>query len=465
MTDFLTVEDINGIVFNNQDCYWYTIDIADITDGTEDLNEVKIDFCKVTRTKTEQGYEFFVKVDNSNWIGYDYSVSTTRFVSVPIARNGGLVFITPETIPTLKLYLYLGSQEWLGFTQKEILNPILDLYLNELAEEQTIVGKDWQIGGTTTVSLVLNQGYNNIMKSITHWGYVLVNLLKTDFQFNCTDNIYLGKVNTVKLGANADYKPQGDLIGEYIPHITIEYNGKTLPVTWDNTLNDYTFQLDLINTSYESKIKFNVNVEANKVLNHTLTEVTLIPSIETITTFNQLKAICTNGGVAKIGASIQFTNDITVENDVTIITENASTLYLNHHKIIVNPQITFIGKNNNFIEGSPAIYQKKDSIVELTKCAFTHCEGIGSCIKCDIDLESLHNPSDFTTVLNECVFADNNLCILHSGDLTVNKCRTDTYLVYDNNHTNINISKGNNHKLNDLFNKKPSTIWLLHGLR
>ena len=28
-----------------------------------------------------------------------------------------------------------------------------------------------------------------------------------------------------------------------------------------------------------------------------------------------------------------------------------------------------------------------------------------------------------------------------------------------------NISEGNNHKLNDLFNKKPSTIRLLHELR
>ena len=87
---FLTLDDINSTLFNNQGCYWHTIDLGDITEGTEDLNEVKIDFCKVTRTKTESGYEFFVKVDNSNWIGHDYSLSSSQFVSAPIKRNGGL---------------------------------------------------------------------------------------------------------------------------------------------------------------------------------------------------------------------------------------------------------------------------------------------------------------------------------------------------------------------------------------
>ena len=425
---FLTVEDINGVVFNNQGCYWYTIDIADITTGTEDLDEVKLDFCKVTRTKTEQGYEFFVKVDNSNWIGYSYSVASNWFVSIPIARNGGLEFISLESNPNLKLYFYLGTQEWLDFTQFEILNPILDLNLKELGEEQTIRARHWQYDTISTNVQLLNQGYNKIVKGISNWGYVLVNLLKTDFQFTCTDTVYLGKVNTVRLGADTDYKPNGDLIGEYTPTITVEYNGETLPVTWDNTLNDYTFQLDLTNEADLNKVKFNVNIESNKVLNHTITEVTLTPTVETITTLQQLTSLFSNGGIGRLGANITVNNPLTIKEDTLLIGDNKILSFGYTHQLIISEDKTFKADSVEFKRGKHTIHQKTGSIVEITNSVFTECEGVGSCIECDIDFESLDNPNDFTTILSNCTFNNNYMPILHGGELTVTDSSIDSVL-------------------------------------
>lgn len=439
---FLTLEDINTTSFNNQGCYWYTIDLGDITEGTEDLNEVKIDFCKVTRTKTESGYEFFVKVDTSNWIGYAYSLFITDFVSAPIERNGGLKFTTPNNVPSLRLYFYLGPQEHLGWVQFYIVNPVLSLNLKELSEEHTIRAINWYQGREVIpVTRLLDEGYNDIRYNNTRYGYLLVNLLKTDFQFECTDNLYLGKVNTVQLGTDTDYKPNGDLIGNYTPVITVEYKDKTLPVTWDNTLNDYTFQLDLTNEADLNKVKFNVKVESNKVLNHTITEVTLPVEIETITTLNELKTLFRNGGIGKLGAN--FTNlqeDLTVTANVSLTSNEYHFFRLNEHKIIIEENITFKANSIGFNEGKNAIYQKTGSIVELTDCDFGNNFGVGSCIKCDIDLESLDNPNDFTTILTDCNFTDNNLCILHGGDLIIENCTVNTYLHYSNADTNVNTN-------------------------
>ena len=418
---FLTLEDINTTIFNNQDCYWYTIDLGDITEGTEDLNEVKIDFCKVTRTKTEQGYDFFVKVDTSNWIGYIYSIFTSDFVSIPIVQNGGLKFITPESIPTLKLYFYLGNQEWLGFTQREILNPVLDLNLKELGEEQTIRGRLWQTDNITTVSLVLNQGYNKIMKNNSPWGYVLVKLVKTDFQFNCNQVLTNGKVNTVPLGVDTDYKPNGDLIGDYTPEISVFYGDETLPVVWNPTINDYTFDIDLTNREKETDVILTVFVDNNEVLNQTSRDVRLHTRFENIDSITKLNTLFQNGGIGRLDANLVLTNDLTVSNDVYLL-GNHYNINMAENKFIISENKTFKCEQTGFSNGENTIQQKLDSKVELTECSFTNCTGLGSVIDCQIDIKNLTNPTDFTTNLEKCVFDSCDMMILHGGELSVTNC-------------------------------------------
>ena len=62
---------------------------------------------------------------------------------------------------------------------------------------------------STFLMLVLMK-YNTVMTVVS---FLLVKLLKSDFQFQCTDNLIIGKVNTVRLGTLADYLPNGDMVG------------------------------------------------------------------------------------------------------------------------------------------------------------------------------------------------------------------------------------------------------------
>lgn len=62
------------------------------------------------------------------------------------------------------------------------------------------------------------------------------------------------------------------------------------------------------------------------------------------------------------------------------------------------------------------------STVELTDCTFTNCTGLGSVIDCQLDIESLKVENDFTTNITGCTFTNNDMCILHGGELNIENC-------------------------------------------
>ena len=264
----------------------------------------------------------------------------------------------------------------------------------------------------------LVEGYNEIKaNNNNHIGYLLVNLLKSDFQFNCTQTLKLGQVNHVALGTHTDYKPSGAMIGAYTPTIKIIYNNQTITAEYDT--DDYYFNLDLTDISEPSKVKFKVIIETNDVINHTETDVTLNCDYETITTLTGLTTLFSNGGIGKLGANLTLTSNQTLNKPVMLIGNN-KTLNLNGKQLIIKD--TFKAEDLTFTGGVNTLYQKTGSKVELTDCAFTNNTGIGSCIRCDIDLQSLDNPNDYHTVLTDCLFSNNDLCILHGGELTVTGC-------------------------------------------
>ena len=249
----------------------------------------------------------------------------------------------------------------------------------------------------------------------------MVNLVKSDFKFNCTQNLTVGKVNKVALGVDNDYKPGGDMIGDYTPNIAIIYNETMIPCEWDSTLNDYCFDLDLTDKTTEGKVHFNVVVDTNDVLNQSITEVILNSEYETINSLSKFTSFIRNGGIGRLGANITLTNDITVNKDCYIIGNNYRIL-LNAHKFIISTNKIFKATGTLFTRGTPVIHQKIGSKVELTDCVFNINRGVGSVIECDIELHSLENPNDFTTIINDCTFNGNDMCILHGGDLTVQNC-------------------------------------------
>lgn len=419
----ITVEDVNGITYpNHVKLEYIEIDTSKI--GTNDFTNVKYDFVTVSRSTNSNHIEYIFKVENKNWRGAYIMLNPNReFASggnyIPLTNS--IIYTTTQTSIILVLLIQrVGSFNFREYNIMLLSSNVVDIYLNELGTTKIVyfyyfLNKQ-KVTGALPIDTIGLKEWRNIS-----WNIVLK---KTDFQFNCTQSLVVGKVNKVFLGTDSDYKPNGALVGSYAPVITVDYGGETLPVQYDSTNNDYYFNLDLTDKTSTGKVRFTVNVATNDVLNASSADVVLDSDYELINSVSKFNSFVKTGGVGRLGANIGLTADIAINKDVYII-GNDKSIDLTGHSIIVNSDKSFKAENTVFTGGTPCITQYTDSKVELTDCTVTGCTGIGSVIKCDIDLTSLDNPNDFTTVLNGCTFSDNTNMILHSGDLNVNNCTVD----------------------------------------
>ena len=169
-------------------------------------------------------------------------------------------------------------------------------------------------------------------------------------------------------------------------------------------------------------------MDTNDVIKPSETDVTLQADYDTISTFNDLKTACQTNGVKliKLGADITCTSDIPIKHSIKIL-GNDKILDLNEHSIILDEDVMFNAEKLTFHNGDTAIVQAKNTTLELTGCVFTNCvstnhNNLGSCIYCDIDIESLEVENDFITLLTECGFSNNHSAIFHGGGLTIKNC-------------------------------------------
>ena len=427
---FLTLEDINTTLYSNQGFYWHEIDTSVIDpDGTAEYENRKVDFCTITKKPDSRYgmYKYTVTVNATNFTGgFNFLSKNGEAINGDVSRDENVFMgVYAKSKAPLKILLYMGVGEissGYGLMPYYIVNPTLDLNLKELNQSKTITIKSWGPEYANSVSQILAKGYNEIYYYSISCGFLLVNLIKTDFQFNCNQELINGKINTVQLGTDTDYLPNGDLIGEYTPHITLLYGDETLPVTWNSQLNDYTFDIDLTNHEKETDIPLTVYIDSNEVINQTETNIRLHTRFETIDTLSKVNALFTNGGVGRLGANITLNTDLTVTNDVYLI-GNDHTINLDGHKIIIPTDHTFKADNTHFRYGENTIQQNTGSKVELTDCTFGYCTGLGSVIDCQVNLDSLSDELDFTTNLTRCIIAESDMAILHGGELNITDCR------------------------------------------
>ncbi len=432
MINFLTLEDVNTCKYANQGFYLHILDLSLLPNG--EYSDVKIDFCTITKTidDRQRYFTYNIRIDTDNFTNIlytrDYNGNINEVFSTPDTSinysDGVLTIVTHalggEDIAEIGLYMGLIQENTVKPLQFLAIPSVFNLTLKELQNRQRMDYLDIESNEMSGYTYnLLEVGWNNDGNN----NYVLANVLKTDFQFNCNQQLTLGKVNTVKLGAFTDYKPNGDLVGGYTPTINIFFeNSDTLiPVTFDSTLNDYVFNIDLTQKQNEGKIRFYVNIDANEVINDSLTEVVLDCKFETVNTFSKLQTLFNNGGIGRLGANISLTNDLTAVKSVYLIGNN-KTLNMQSHKIKIPSDMTLKAENTVFNNGKNTIQQNTGSNVELTNCTFTNCTGLGSVIDCQVTIGSLSENDDFTTSLSSCIINNCDTAILHGGDLTVTDC-------------------------------------------
>lgn len=428
---FLTLEDINTCLYSNQGFYWHCLDLTSINQTLGNFTNVKVDFCKVSRIAGQ----YYITVDIPSWtMGYNIEINGSYVVpSSKIVWYENQIVILSDVFDVgdeIKLFLYIGVEKYSEFTritykctQDNLLLNLKELKTTKKTSVIRVDGADKGDGGRAD-RLPFTVGYNSVVRYIQgepDAGFIFVNFLKTDFQFNCNQELINGKINTVQLGVDADYKPNGDLVGDYAPEISVFYGDETLAVTWNPTINDYTFDIDLSNREKETDVILTVFVENNEVLNQTSRDVRLHTRFENIDSIAKLNTLFQNGGIGRLDANLVLTNDLTISNDVYLL-GNHHNINMAENKLIISENKTFKCEQTGFSNGENTIQQKVGSKVELTECSFTNCTGLGSVIDCQIDRTSLTNPTDFTTNLEKCVFDSCDMMILHGGELSVTNC-------------------------------------------
>lgn len=424
MTDFLTVEDINTIDINTFVNEFFIVDTSLI--GTDEFSEVQYDFVKVSHFVSGGNHNFHFEISNSLWTGrFSWFNGDVENPGSATIVNNKLVITT--TYDNIQVYLYLCSYHD-NFTVLKCSNFSIPVNkymlvtkseLNKVKEIKKISTRGTTVIWTKRINLGLIKSDNS---------FLMILLKKTDLVFNFNNTCFAGKINHIPLGVNRKYLPNGSMVDGNPLNMEIVYGDMVLPVVYDDNIGDYCFDLDLTDKLDTNSVKVSLKITSNTYVNNGVFDITIPCKYVSVDNENDLMSQILSGiKVLELGADIGLTSNISISNDL-IIHGNGKRLTLNSHSIILNEGVKLIVENAELNIGNPAIIQKENSNLELTNVKFTNntsteYNNLGSCIFCDVDLESLSVDSDFITILTDCIFINNHNAIFHGGQLTVDNCR------------------------------------------
>ena len=448
MNGFLTVEDINTMLLKYKDIpFWDTVNI-DTGDNIHNFSDIKFDYCNVSRTYNNGKYTFVITVENSlfgiknsnsYYLTYINCFDTNNNFITNITRQNKTFTVVSDT-HNISLTVYLSNwslwksdyifgsginPQWkIKNTQHKIVNNQNEYHI-ELESLQTLSKNNFTIlfyKGTTyeyitsrnftfqNNTLIFKEPTGNFDSIIIRYENVVYQIpIPSNKQINVVQlpqnqTLTVGEINTFTISSDSS-----NLNIESNYPVTIENKTVTLDLTDKENLKPVSLTISTIgdDTYYPNEFKFNIPCK-----------------YPIITSETELKTFISNGGsIARLGDDITLTEPLTLSDDLLII-GNDNTIDLDGNNIIVEK--TFKAENTIFINGVNTILQRADSTVELTECTFNNCHvgdiSLGSCICCDVEFANLSLDDDFTTDLKQCTFNDNDSCIYHSGNLTIDGC-------------------------------------------
>ena len=435
---FLTVEDVNTAKFNRK-IGFYRLNISDLSESQE---TIKYDFMGITYSNNL----LTVKITNAEWTG-GYVV---------LDSNGRRINITPSYVDDEITFdfssveahaIELELNPFANFSFKEKLFKLTSeryFYLNKLQfdENQEIVVANLSSGETISRNVTLSEGINQVnIPDNSNVEWIIAYLVKTDFQFNLNQRVTVGKVNKVRLNTDEDYLPNGDLTDGTELDITVTIGEETLNCYYDETVNDYCFDLDLTSKTDTNSLKCIVNVNESKYVNPSSMETSLKCNYLQVSNFSDLvNEIIYGSELIELTNDITFLSRINVNHDLVVYAKGHE-LDFNKFGFNILNNATFKLNEAKVINGNSSIIQALRTKVDVTNCSFTNCisdnyNNLGSVIYCDVNLESLADATDFTTNITGCTFKNNTCCIFHGGDLNITNSKlhnTDTKYVDMNN--------------------------------
>ena len=424
MVDFLTVEDINSVLAEYYNTPFWDSVVIDTLD-TNNFSNLYFDYLKVSRTHSSN-YTFTIKVENDLRTGSYYFLDGNDEWLANVTESSGTITVV-STTPVIKVFcqLFIQSTSQTAFNNVEWIvedvSPKLaskadsinvTVSLKEVNPNFTVDGKTFNVNGASVVcsdktlefTLPYNNGYNCIIgyNGVSTPVFIYsniknMNIIDVPAGLVCIS----GRTNTFTLIS--------------------ESSSLTVDCQYPVTVNGKEITIDL--TTKTDVKSFEITVHTKEDTDYYPNDFTfrLTCDYATISTIPELTNLLNTGGIGKLGNDITITNDLTLNKNVYLIGNNY-TLNFDSHKLIVLAEKTFKASDMIFTNGLNTIQQNVQSKVELINCTFNDCLGLGSVIDCQVDVASLENESDFTTILTNCTFNNNEMCILHGGELTVESC-------------------------------------------
>ena len=419
---FITVEDTNTVNLKPVHDY-HTIDTSKIS--LDEFENVFYDFCSVSHSISGNTHVFEFIIQNSLWTG-GYRVrrdgetitTTTSYDSSSSTLSVSFTSSDP-TDGHIELELYLCS-----FKDATSLNQIYArlvdspiIYVNRDFELGSIVRIDYrnQYGAEVWADVQIdNFGLTKTVISDTNV-FILVLVEKTGLVFDLTGTVTVGKLNHVPLSIDSHYLPTGDLVDGAELDIVINYNGTLITAEYDSSINDYCFDLDLRDKINDTPVNLTVLVNESEYVSPSVHNVVLGCTYPSASSFNELTSLIVSGAVTiKLTSDIVFTGNLDLTHPLHLICDD-NTVNLSSYSISVK-ETSFTVDNGNFINGTPAIIQDKDSKVTCNNCSFSNAsitdEYKGSVIS-TLPYENI------VTIMRGCSILNCHHSIYHQGTLTI----------------------------------------------
>ena len=426
---FLTLEDINTILLQYKNRPFWNQTLISTTDNTDFTNKY-YNYLKVSRTKDSNDYIFTIQVDNELRTGNYYFLDSNDDYISDASCSDGIITVTSTTKDiTVYAELWVGSTtqntfnnvEWIieSYTPKKVWNGgtyNIEYTLKPVNPNFTCNGKTFQIQTTDTTCSNNQITVNHNFEEDTTF-YVTYDTVRYD-----TPIILNKKINVVA-------KPNPLIIGQ-TNTFTLTSQSSNLSVESDYPVSNTGKNVTLDLTSKTDLKPINLTI-------HTLDDNDYVAGTQTFTVqcgyqqinnATDLTNLFSNGGYGELTDNIILNSTIPVlenvhlnGNDHYIVGQGSFATPL----IIINTNKRFTAKDTNFGIGNPIILQKNGSTLDLTNCLLGQGglygdNMLGTSIKCDLDLDSLNDPNDYTTILTDCLISGSNgCCILHGGNLTL----------------------------------------------
>lgn len=460
---FLTVEDVNGTLLKYGSVnMFHVIDTKKISE--EPFKDVKYDFCTITHRRLSQTQHIFdFSIVNKNWQGgFYFTDENDVLIQMGYHYNNvdrEISLTTP--LNSVKLVLYCSNIPD-EFDKKDLnwrpisLNSIIRAYNDKRPEKVEVVSlknenlaeKKYKVFGSEN-NFIKEEGkyymflpvLNEVEPLFVECGgvrfYYDVLWKKLNLSVYIEKELLISKVNRVEL-IFPNYIWDENVLPQSTQNMlkgTVYYDNKEIPLQFDENNLKYYFNLDLREKTDTKPVKLRLKLFETDYIQETVQEFDIKCKYVSVNNFIDLikELIVDRSKIIEIGDEFELLNDIVIHQD-TVIYGKGFELNLNNHSIIVDENITLKVYNLSFSNGNTAIVQRINSKLELNNCRFLNCisseyNNLGSCIFCDINLESLSVDDDFLTNLSNCYFKDNHSTIFHGGQLTVNNCKFKNYSV------------------------------------